>query len=322
MSRLSAAGRWVAWGVLTGSAAGLVLGALGRFSPELDVIANGRGHLIGLLGFAVLALWLDYRPVLVVALGAFITLAGHALLAQQSQSPWIGTAQASSPSSLSVLSLNTWHNHPDGYGLADQLIAAKADVLVLTEFGPNKISLLHTLQEAYPYRVDCAADWECAVALLSRHPFASSGSVSEAEGNGPARAWITFGAGAEAFTIMGVHIMGPTRSPWRHARETAALADLIHQLPGEVLAAGDFNTTPWTSGFSRFSKVSGLTHMGRFLPTYPSGGTRLPQLAIDHMFATPAIHFDDVWLGEDMGSDHRPVFARITLPAAVPASGS
>ena len=299
---------------------GLILGTLGRHAPELDLIANGRGHLLGLLVFAALALWLDYRPVLVVAMGMFLTLAAHALIAQQSQSPWIGAAQASTRGSWRILSLNTWHNHPDLYALADQLIADKADILVLTEFGPNKISLLHTLEEAYPYRKDCAPDWECAVAVLSRHPFASSGSVSQTEGTGPARVWITFGVGVEALTVIGVHVMGPERSPWRHAREMADLAELIHRLPGQVVAAGDFNATPWSNSFSRFKDVSGLAHMGRFLPTYPSGSSRLPQLAIDHMFASPALHFDEVWLGEDMGSDHRPVVARITLPATLQAS--
>ena len=315
---LGKAGRWLVKGVLLASLAGVMAGALGRVSPDLDVLANARGHLLGLAVFAALALWIDHRPVLVLALGAFLTLAGHAILAQQNEGPLLGPARsplAQGAGRWTILSLNTWHAHPDAAGLADELADTNADVLVLTEFGPNKIAELHTLAKVYPYRVDCARAWDCAIAILSRHPFSASGSAPE--GAGPAEAWLTFGTGEQAMTIMGIQAAGPLRSTVLHDRELASLASMARGFPGRLLIAGSFNTTPWTSAFARFGEGSGLAHMGRFLPSYPSGNSGLPQLAIDHMFASPGLRFADVWLGPDVGSNHRPVMAEIQLPETV-----
>ena len=314
-SRLGRLARLLVKIVLVMSLAGLIAGALGRFSPDLDLLANARGHLAGLFVFALLALWLDHRPVLVLTMGAFLTLAAHALLAQQNEGPLFGTARAASlnqPGDWTILSLNTWHAHADAAALADYLIDTNADVLVLTEFGPNKIAQLHRLEKTYPYRQDCAADWNCSIAVLSRHPFTSAGSTPQ--GAGPATAWVTFGAGNQAMTVMGVQVIQPLRSSAMHARQLADLAVTAKQFKGRILVAGDFNSTPWSSAFSRFGEVSGLTHMGRFLPTFPSGQSGLPQLAIDHMFASPAVRFADVWIGPDVGSDHRPLLAEIQLP--------
>jgi len=314
-------GRRLVKGVLLLSLASLIAGALGRYSPELDLFANARGHLLGLFAFAVLALWLDYRPVLVLALGTFITLAGHALLAQQNEGPLFDAALAaasSQPGDWTVLSLNTDHKHSDSAGLADYLMSTGADLLVLTEFGPNKIAEFHQLERLYPYRVDCATDWDCSIAVLSRHPFTTAGSTPE--GAGPAMAWITFGQGDQALTIIGTEIVQPLRSPVLHTREMAHLAAFAKEFKGRVLVAGDLNTTPWSSSFARFGEASGLTHMGHFLPTFPSGTEGLPQLALDHMFASPGIHFDEVWIGPDVGAAHRPLFAEVQVPNAKQAA--
>jgi len=312
---LDKASRWFVAGVLLASLAGLVAGALGTYSPALDVLANARVHLAGLTVAAGLALWINHRPVVVLALGAFLTLAAHSILAGQSEGPLLAALDGlptQGPGLWTIVSLNTWHAHADAAGLADQLAATNADVLVLTEFGPNKIETLHALAKSFPYRIDCARQWDCAIAILSKHPFTSSGSSPE--GLGPATAWLTFGAGQQAMTVLGVHVAEPMRSPATHARELSRLASMTLGISGSILVAGDFNTTPWTAAFAHFSEVSGLRHMGRFLPSYPSGLSGMPQLAVDHMFASPAVRFEDVWLGPDIGSDHRPVLASIRLP--------
>jgi endonuclease/exonuclease/phosphatase (EEP) superfamily protein YafD len=315
------AGRGFVTAVLGLCLIALIGGAFGWLSPNLDLLANARSHLIGIAAFAAFALWLDERPVLVMMLGTFLTFAGHAILAQEAQGPLLTTARAApaqSPGRWTVLSLNTSRSLGDLDTLTDGLVTANADVLVLTEFGPSKIEMLAELAKTYPYRADCARDWDCAIAILSRHPIVSSGSAPE--NDGPALAWATFGTGATALTVIGVQVAGPMGSTAIHARELASLPAAIQSHGGAVLVAGDFNTTPWSSAFARFEASSGLAHMGRFLPSYPSGAKGLPQLAIDHMFASKAVRFDEVWLGPDMGSDHRPLLATVEVPGQTVSS--
>jgi endonuclease/exonuclease/phosphatase (EEP) superfamily protein YafD len=317
VSAMQAVGRRVAWVVLMLALLAVALGYLGRYVPELDVLANGRGHLIGLIVAALLGLLLNYRPVLVIALGAFLTLATHSLISQQSEFPLIGAAQASSgpadKNSWTVLSLNTWNHHPDQEGLASYLLGSDADVLVLTEFGPNKIGLLRALEESYPYRKDCADSWSCAIAVLSRHPFTGSGQL-EATDASPARVWISFGSGKDQLTVLGTQLTDALIWPRQHRLQMLDLAKATHGTQGQLLVAGDFNTTPWTAAYGDFVAVSGLAPMGRFLPSYPAGSKGLPQLAIDHMFGSSAVTFQQVWIGPDLQSAHRPLLARVSAP--------
>ena len=317
MLALRSLGRSITWVALLTSLGGIGLGLLGRFSPELDLLANIRWHLLGFSFAALLALWINYRPMLVLALGGCLTLSAHTLIAQESEWPPIGAKRiaGTQAGSWTILSLNTWHHHPDPEGLAGYLAAANADVVVLTEMGPNKLAMLHTLKAAYPYRKDCVGDWDCAIAVLSRHPFTASGSVPESDASGPARVWLTFGTGKAALTVIGTHIQEPLRSPRLHLFQLAQLAWATRNLHGEMLVAGDINTTPWSNAYRDFTEQSGLHPMGRFLPTFPAGSAGLPQLAMDHIFASGAVTFDEVWLGPDVASDHRPVLARIMLPA-------
>ncbi len=318
VSVFEAIGRRAVWVVLFASMAAFGLSFLGRSVPEFDLLADARGHLAGLAIAAYLGLLINYRPVMVLAMGAFLTLATHSLIAQRSEFPLIGTAQAAAKPDMSkhswtVLTLNTWHHHPDQDALADYLIGSDADILVLTEFGPNKFGLLHALEAAYPYRKDCADAWDCALALLSRHPFTGSGQAAATE-NSPARVWVSFGAGKDQMTVLGTQLIDALRWPRAHRLQMTGLARVAHGLSGQVLVAGDFNTTPWSAAFEDFTTVSGLATMGRFLPSYPAGDKGLPQLAIDHVFASRTVAFDDAWLGPDVQAMHRPLLARVTLP--------
>ena len=155
--------------------------------------------------------------------------------------------------------------------------------------------------------------------LLSRIPWSRSrsGAVQRIRGTAPSKVWARFGDDLAGFTVIGTHIMRPIDDARTHVREMAHVAELAgktRRAGRPVLVAGDFNATRWTHSWRMFQRRSGLQHMNRYLPSWPSGRRGWPQLAIDHMFASPGIQFTDVRLGRDVGSDHRPVIAKIRLP--------
>ena len=100
--------------------------------------------------------------------------------------------------------------------------------------------------------------------------------------------------------------------------------DPIHQMPGlnnyvqtipaPRLVVGDFNATPYSRMVRTFAARSGLKRRTS-IPTWPASNLRLPQLAIDHMFADRELLFPDgVQAGEMAGSDHLPIVARVLVP--------
>jgi endonuclease/exonuclease/phosphatase (EEP) superfamily protein YafD len=207
----------------------------------------------------------------------------------------------------SVLALNAWHQHGELPRLEGYLATAPADVVVLSEFGPDKRLLLGKLKRIYPFQVDCADAWPCSLALLSRQPFEAAGAVRIA-GDMPAFVWARFGA---QLTIIGTHLHRPSRDPWLHERQMSALAQFIRRIDGPLLLTGDLNTSPWSSSFRVLRRVTGLAPASTLMPTWPAWPLAVPQVALDHVLVSPELAVTATGTGPAVGSDHLPVWAQI-----------
>jgi endonuclease/exonuclease/phosphatase (EEP) superfamily protein YafD len=302
---------------------GLLLVISNRFTALADVLAPLTGHLMGLGLAASLALLLPRRRLQVLTAGMMLTVGLHGWLglarccgtppAGQSAPIQAGPTKVAghrSLQSLTVLALNTWHSHADTPRLERYLATVPADVVVLSEFGPDKRPLLANLAAAYPFQVDCA-DWACSLALLSRLPLEASG-LGRIASDQPAFVWARLGG---SLTIIGTHLYRPSRDPWLHERQVTALAEFIGRIDSSVILAGDLNTSPWSSAFRRLRAGTGLSPVARLMPSWPAWP--LPQVALDHIFVSPDLAVAAAGTGAAVGSDHLPVWARLERRPAV-----
>src|SRR5689334_13405455 len=178
-------GRWLALFTLAAANLALIGAVAGGFTALADIIAPLTGHLIGIGLTASLALLMRRWVPAILAAGVVATAALHVWLglAWCCAAPQATTQTAlsrlalhtSSEHGLTVLALNTWHVHGDARRLERYLATGPADVVVLSEFGPDKRALLANLKAAYPFQVDCADQWACSLALLSRLPLEAAG---------------------------------------------------------------------------------------------------------------------------------------------------
>src|SRR5262249_32965686 len=94
---------------------------------------------------------------------------------------------------------------------------------------------------------------------------------------------------------------------------------------------GDFNLTPRHITYQQFIgaglvdafAVAGLGR-GWTLPRRVGRSSRFnhrlhwpplrPVVRVDYIWCTPGFHVEHAWVGDDAGSDHMPVLARIALP--------
>ena len=262
-------GRQLALFVLAAANLALILAVAGGFTAFADIFAPLTGHLIGIGLAASLALLTRRWVPAIMAAGVVATAGLHVWLGLASccAAP-VATAQAAftkvvaqtSGQSLTVLALNTWHQHGDAQRLERYLATAPADVVVLSEFGPDKRAMLANLKAAYPFQVDCAEQWPCSLALLSRLPLeaAGVGRIASDDGrapNMPAFVWAKLGA---RLTIIGTHLHRPSRDPWRHERQVSALTQLVRHIDGPLVLAGDLNTSPWSNAFRKLRAATGL----------------------------------------------------------------
>ena len=114
-----------------------------------------------------------------------------------------------------------------------------------------------------------------------------------------------------SLTIIGTHLHRPSRDPWLHERQVSALAQLVRQIDGPIVLAGDLNTSPWSNAFRKLRAATGLAPASILMPTWPAWPLALPQVALDHILVSPELAVAAAGTGPAVGSDHLPVWAQI-----------
>jgi len=287
---------------------------LSDYPVVADIVTPLTGHVIGFGLAAALGLVLKRFALTAMGAGVALTLAFHTWLGLQPArfpAPQLAAVNASTATKegqdITIMSLNTW----DARDNVDQLIAyfstAPADVVVLSEVGPPKRRLVQALRDVYPYQKECTDDWGCSIALLSRVPFDQGGTVRWSR-QSPAFVWARFPG---SLTVVGTHIARPSRTPFLHAREADAVAQLVRRIDGSVVLVGDLNTSPWSYSFRSLKAQTGLTTARPLTPSWPAWPVNLPQVALDHILVSQDLAFVESKTGPAVGSDHLPVFARL-----------
>ncbi|HEY4161820.1 MAG TPA: endonuclease/exonuclease/phosphatase family protein [Dongiaceae bacterium] len=324
--------RFVLWFCCLGSVGLTALPVLAWIDPRL-VIAQAFALQLGAgsLALAFLAViarrWLVTLLCLIAALWNAM-LVGPALLhAPESVAP--------SPV-LKVISLNVQFDNPDPARIRDYLLKSDADVVGLVEMTPRIKAALEPSTAAYPYRVDCLdADPSCDVMLLSKHPFKEPfAGVVDQEYTHVAAAtidWQNRPVGivvthlswpfikADAPVLVATTRPGdaapsfPGAPRLQQTMQMAGLAQYLPHFPNDLVLMGDFNSVAWSTGQADFRMVTGLENRGHIALTWPSLLPWPLRIPIDQVFTGGKLTAYRVAPGPDVGSDHLPVTAEITL---------
>lgn len=319
--------RWssgIAWLLVGLATIILVMTALRDVWPVLDVASPLALHAVALMGVAMIALVLRFGRGLFLFSGLGLIVIAPSLLTLDAREspgdvrlPWHqASAFRDSVPTLRLLSINTWHANESLDRLRAYVAQADADVVVLSEFGANKLELLRQLRPIYPYQVNCAEAWPCSQVLISRVPFVRSGTRMPSLSN-PPLVWAEFRLGgqmAHKFTVFGTHICRPSRRYDWHTKQLEGLARIVQRTDGAVVVAGDFNMTRLSQSFSGFADAAGLSSPARVLASWPAWPLPLPQVQLDHVFVSPDLQVLEQRIGPMVGSDHLPVWSAIRLP--------
>ncbi len=213
---------------------------------------------------------------------------------------------------LAVLNVNTANQEFER--VREFLRETSADLVVLIEVDDRWMQEMKPLQAAYPYSMAEPSDDNFGIALFSKVSLEHAEFIELGNSIVPAVS-ATFQIGTNRVTLLGVHFLPPANSEDAATRNAqfAALAQLARSNAPPIIVVGDFNSTPWSPWFSRFTRDSGLRHslLGfGFRGTWP---TAIPILSIplDHVFVSESVTVVNHRLGPDIGSDHAPVVAEV-----------
>lgn len=120
-------------------------------------------------------------------------------------------------------------------------------------------------------------------------------------------------------TLIDLFLIHPVIPKDRYAERNGELA-LVSERAGEskspLILIGDLNCSSWSAYFEDFLRVGHLKDTQKgfgFMPTW-STFLRVPFLVIDHCLVTKDIAVQKRQVGQNVGSDHLPVYVELKLP--------
>ena len=171
--------------------------------------------------------------------------------------------------------------------------------------------------DAHPHRFLLTREDPYGIGVLSRWPLESAGAIDLAGDGLPSIEGIVDIEGRRV-RLLGLHTHWPVLPEVARMRDAALVgaAGIASASDLPVILLGDLNLTPDSPEFTRLLDESGLRDVvsgRRWRPTWQAGFWPLA-LRIDHVLVSPQLCVEAVEVGPSIGSDHRPVIARLRLP--------
>ena len=295
---------------LLGALTGLALPVLTPWWLGFDVFSQFTIHFIILAVACALGLFTrqGIRLALPVAIAGVLALSFWAYTHRVD-----GFANRTDDGRIRVMSFNTWARNKDLKAIAAEVRRQKPDIVGMMEFVPPKQKLLNELKDELPNVGHCMDLPHCYLAFFSRWPIEKISGKSLWEGPPYLHAVVRTPQGR-----VHVFVVHTLRFPWlgSQMKQVRALARLIKRVKGPKIVMGDFNSTPFSSMLLTFERGTRLP-LRTYVPSWPAWAGPLPQLAIDHILASPVFRtVSGPYIGDNAGSDHYPVILELKMKEA------
>lgn len=306
--------RWIDLGLAALAIASLAV-ALAPFGWPFELAAHFRWQL-ATATVAVAALALAMRTT-----GRSATLLVLAVLLQAT--PWLRPhatprlGRSCEGAALRVATVNLWYRSRDATHVLAWLAAHPADVVVLQEVTAEWAAALSMTGDLYPHRATHARQDPYGIGVLSRWPLVRVEYVDFAQDGLPSVV-ATLDVDGRHVQVIGLHTAWPILKDLQLARDRALTraAARARDTTLPTVIAGDFNLTPYAPAFDRLEREADMRDAFAnrlWRPTWQAAWWPLA-LPIDHVLVPRGACVESAVIGEDVGSDHRPVFVSLRWP--------
>jgi endonuclease/exonuclease/phosphatase (EEP) superfamily protein YafD len=214
---------------------------------------------------------------------------------------------------FTIVTANVEYSNADRRRFLDWLGSHPADLVVVQEVTEAWARDLDRLP-AYPYRLLLAREDPYGMGVLSRWPL---GSVEPEDFAGDGLPSIAghLQLSGRPLRFVALHTHWPLTPGLARMRDHSLTAAARFLAPGEgpAVVLGDLNATPFSPAYADFLQGSGMrdaVNGSAWQPTWMAGFWPLA-LRIDHVFVSPGLCVDNTAVGPGIGSDHRPLVARL-----------
>ncbi len=214
---------------------------------------------------------------------------------------------------FTVVTANVQYGNDDRSRFLEWLASNPSDLVVVQELTSAWARDLSRLR-AYPYRAMLPREDAYGIGVLSRWPL-DSVKAEDFAGDGLPSLAGRVQIPDRPVRFLALHTSWPVTPGLARARDGSldAAARSIAAGSGPAVVLGDLNATPWSPAYAAFLQTSGMrdaANGSRWQPTWLPGFWPLA-LRIDHVFVSPGLCAESTQVGPAVGSDHRPLVARL-----------
>lgn len=189
------------------------------------------------------------------------------------------------------------------------------DILVIQELDDKWSEELQAVKENYPFIYEISRQDNFGIALYSKIHITEIRKFFVGTLDVPAISAFCDYEG-KVFEIICIHTTPPTNQTYfkNTQKITQDLADYIAENGHNAIIAGDFNTSHYSYNYKNFIKTSKMQDLSSiFHPTWPTFWLFPFRITLDHIFVTKSFAVRDYAVGNNIGSDHLPIWAEISF---------
>lgn len=241
---------------------------------------------------------------------------GSLFLADQSPSP--GERQT-----ITILNFNSEFQHNDNYSLLEKIIDERnPDIIALVEINKKWLDAISSRTNGYQVKVTSLTG--PGMALFSKFPIEHCKVQYFGKSHHP-RIIADLRVDKQLIHVVTVHPTTP-KSDWGYKernQEFTLIKNELKEIATPKFLVGDLNCGPWSSEFAKFGE-GGLRDSQQGFgpqPTWPARTGRIidgvpipPTVPIDHVLVGKDVDVLERITGPAVGSDHLPVFVKVTIP--------
>jgi endonuclease/exonuclease/phosphatase (EEP) superfamily protein YafD len=227
-----------------------------------------------------------------------------------------GEAPACDGAAFTVLTANLQYSNGDPAAFLAWLATRPADLVLLQEVTAEWAATLEA-RSGYAHRLLSPREDPYGIGVLGRVPLETVGLLDLANDGLPSIAG-TVAMDGQRVRFLGLHTRWPVVPGLAELRDLALVraAAIAREGADPLVLGGDLNLTPYAPAYGQLIAESGLVdvmHGRGWQPTWNAGFWPLA-LRIDHLLVSPGVCVEHAEVGPAIGSDHRPVIARLRLP--------
>ncbi len=264
--------------------------------------------------------WRDYTFI-VVLMGCFL----FQLLKIYPYTPFsayeVGNSEeANFDNTLSLLVANVLQKNTRSDLLLDEIIRHKPNVIVLTEANERwRQEIWLAIKEKYPYKAEIPLENTYGMLMYSNYQLENPEIRFLVDDSIPSIHTVLLLPSGEKIQVHSIHPTPPmpqhNPSSTDRDSEMMQIAKMVKDAQIPVLVTGDFNDVAWSQTTTLFQNRSKLLdpRVGRgFYNTYDAT-SEIMRWPLDHLFVSEEFRVLELIKGNDIKSDHFPLYAQLSL---------